>query len=58
MTPADVDARHPGWHAWLSDEGRCWATSTISPFGGSGQTEDADTPEALDAVLEKAGAQL
>ena len=56
MTPADVDARHPGWHAWLSDEGRCWATSTDSLFGGSGQTIDADTPEELDAVLPKAGA--
>lgn len=57
MTPADIDARHPGWHAWLSDTGRCWATTTVSEYGGSGRTEVADTPEAMDALLAKAGAR-
>ena len=55
QTAADIDTRHKGWHAWQSDGGHWWATSTVSPFGGSGRTEDADTLDELDALLAKAG---
>ncbi len=57
MTPADIDARHKGWHAWQSrtddpgQPGRWCATSTVSPMGGSGQTVDAGTLEELDTLL-------
>ncbi len=58
MTPADIDARHKGWHAWQSRQGRWWATATRCPIEpGSGQTIDADTLEELDAELAKAGAR-
>lgn len=56
MTPADIDARHPGWHAWRSNNGRWWATSTqCQQTTGSGWTVDAPTLEELDAELAKAG---
>lgn len=51
MTPAALTAKYPPWHVFTSDEGRWWAASTDSPFGGSGQTIDADTGEDMAAAL-------
>lgn len=49
---ATVESVHPGWHAWVSDGGRCWATSPHSHDpAGSGATLDADTAAELDAQI-------
>lgn len=42
----EVEQRHPGWHTYLSDEGRCWAVTVHAP-GDSGCTVDGNTPELL-----------
>ena len=46
-----VEAKHPRWHAYLSDEGRCWAVTTAHFHDGSGVTVDAGTPAQLDRVI-------
>jgi hypothetical protein len=56
-TAAELEARFPGWHVWLSSAGRWWATRTgpvtgRDSFGaGRAMTVDADDMEALRAQL-------
>jgi hypothetical protein len=49
---ADVEAHHPGWHAYLSDERRSWAVR-VHPADptGCGVTLDAPSPRLLDYVI-------
>jgi len=49
---AAVEDRHPGWHAFLSDERRSWATRVHHADGmGCGITLDANSPSLLDWVI-------
>ena len=50
---AEVNRRHPAWHAYLSDARRCWAVHVHHGDGtGCGVTKHADSPHLLDAILE------
>lgn len=50
---AAIEDDFPGWHAWPSSAGRCWATRTGSrrrpPGAGAdwAMTVDGDTPDQL-----------
>jgi hypothetical protein len=44
----EVEHEHPGWHAWLSDEGRAYAVTTHGTNPAGGVTLSAPTPELLD----------
>jgi len=51
-TLAAVRRRFPGWSAWRSDAGRCWATRVTGRPPGRGEehramTVDGDTPRQL-----------
>ena len=47
-----VEELHPGWHAFLSDEDRCWAVRVHRADGtGCGVTLDANSPSLLDCVI-------
>lgn len=48
-----IERRHAAhhWHCWPSDEGRLWATSPHSPYGGSGTTVDADGAGVLEREI-------
>jgi hypothetical protein len=50
-----VEAAWPGWHCWLSDEGRCWAaTAHYSYREGSGITVDAGHVSQLGHAIAEA----
>ncbi len=44
---ARIETACRGWHTWVSDAGRFWATATESAGAGSGTTVDADTLKEL-----------
>jgi hypothetical protein len=46
-----IEDAHPGFHLWHSDEGREYATSTVSDLGGSGTTLDAPSVERIEEVI-------
>lgn len=46
-----IEEEYQGWHPWVSDGGRCWATRKgprpVGAPGGWAMTVDADTPDGL-----------
>ena len=51
MTADELTAKYEAWHVFTSDTGRYWAARSRSDLGGSGETVDADTEAAMDALL-------
>jgi hypothetical protein len=50
---AAIDAAFPGFHAWRSDAGHCYAAGSVSLFKGSGVTLDSASPAGLRAEIAK-----
>lgn len=49
-----IDADYPGWHAWLSNAGRAYASRALDPAttGSCGELLDADTVPQLRELLD------